>query len=316
MKLSELGGEVEFLKRVLRTDALPSSVLIPNGDDAAVFEVGGKLIAVSTDAFVEGIHFSFEFSKPNQVGAKVIEASLSDIVAVGGKPNFVLISLCTPKETDISLLDSLYEGVYAACKRCNSVLLGGDLTASPNKITISITAIGEVVSKKNLCPRSGAKPDDLIFVTGPLGTSHAGFRALEKNISGFEEIKTAHQSPKCRVDIIDKIAPIATSMIDISDGLSSEISHIAAASNCGAVIYEREIPILPEVKQVAALLNENPYDYAWSGGEDYELLYTVPEGHAAQAVGTKIGVVTGEEVLVERSDKREKIIATGFDHYR
>lgn len=315
MRLKDFGGEFSFLERVIGS-CPDSSIIVPNGDDAAVFRAGSEILAVSTDTIVEGDHFSFDYFTPTQVGIKAIESAASDIVAVGGKPRQIYISLCLPDDIEIERLDEIYHGINQACLRLGAYVLGGDTTHGA-QLVISVTVIGIIESEDRICPRSAAKPGDLIYVTGPLGSSMAGLRLFQKKVSGFEDIKKYHLEPSCRIDIIDRISPYANAMIDISDGLSSEIHHICRQSNCGAIIHESKVPLLERVIDVATMLGEDPYSYAYSGGEDYQLLYTIPSDLKDKAVGTEIGKITrAKEILLDGKDGMIIFENRGYDHFR
>ncbi len=314
MLLKEAGGEFAFIRRII-DENLDSKIIIPNGDDAAVFEVGNELMAISTDTIVERDHFSFDYFSPYQVGMKAIESSVSDIVAIGGRPKYIFLSLCLTKDTHIERMEEIYHGIGDACKRCSCVVLGGDTTHG-QQMVISVTVTGIVPSKKHLCPRSGAQPGDLIFTTGPLGGSLGGLLLLRKKAAGFDQIKKYHLEPKCRIDLADTLPLIANSMIDVSDGLSSEIHHICTQSNVGAIIDESKVPLPDGLAEVAKTFGKDPYTYAYSGGEDFQLVYTVPEKLKASAVGVEIGVITKEkEILIKKEDSLQKFENRGYDHF-
>jgi len=313
MLLKDIGGEFSFINRVSFKSTDPS-VLVPNGDDAAVFEVGGEIMAISTDTVVENDHFSFDYFTPYQVGKKAIESSVSDIIAIGGKPRFIFISLCLPKDTHIERMEEVYRGISDACKRCSCEVLGGDTTHGLQMI-ISVTVTGIIASKDRICTRSNAKPGDLIYVTGVLGGSIAGLALLRKKIEGFDKIKKFHLEPECRIDIIDKIAPYATSMIDVSDGLSSEIHHICKSSGVGAIIDESKVPLAQGIEEVAKLFGKSAYLYAYSGGEDFQLVYTISAKDKAHALGFEIGIVTQQDVLIKRNGEISNFENRGYDHF-
>lgn len=315
MRLKDVGGEFGFLERFWRP-ADSSQVVLPNGDDAAVVKIGGELVAISTDTIVEGDHFSLRYFSPQQIGIKAIESSVSDIVAVGGHPTYLFLSLVLPPDMQVELLEGVYQGMRSALERTGGEILGGDTTHGPTFV-VSVTVMGKIDKESHLCPRSGARPGDLVYLTGPVGSSMAGLRLFQTNTPGFEDVKRFHLEPRCRIDLIDQLAPIAGAMIDVSDGVSSEIHHICRASGCGAILREEALPILEQVHAAAARLNESAYTYAWSGGEDFQLLYTVAPEFEARALGTKIGIISsGREVLVERGGKSEPLLNRGYDHFR
>ena len=184
-------------------------------------------------------------------------------------------------------------------------------------MVISVTAVGFVESEKHLCPRSGAKEGDLVYLSGQLGDSGAGLKALKMSIKGFDDLKKRHLMPRCRFDVIDRIAPFASSMIDVSDGLSSELHHIARESRCGLLISEERIPVSQSVREFSKAVNKSPYDFVYSGGEDYELLYTIPKEYRDYSLGFEIGIVTkGKSVFVEREGVKRELKVQGYDHLK
>lgn len=314
MLLKELGSEFSFIERI-RCASEDARVILPNGDDAAVFERSGSFVAVSTDTIVEGDHFSRAYFKPEQIGIKAIESSVSDIVAVGARPSYVFLSLVIPDDMTVECMDGVYAGINQAAKRCAVSVLGGDTTHGATFV-ISVTVLGDLKTLDNLCPRHGAKPGDLVYITGPLGGAMAGLKLLRARTAGFDDVKRLHLEPRCRVDLLDALAPYATSMIDISDGLSSEIHHICKASACGAIIEESLVPQLPRVREVAKHFGDNPLDYAYSGGEDFELLYTIDPSEEKHAVGTKIGTITPSGVMLRRAGELIEFQNRGYDHFK
>jgi len=300
----ELSAETRLLQKILRPEpGFNPAIVVPNGDDAAVFRIGDELIAVTTDGMVEGRHFSFNYYSPKQVGSKAIESSVSDIVAMGGRPQYVFISISLPSAASDSLVLGIYQGVYQAAARVDCSLLGGDITTGTSELVITVSAMGRISSPRHLCTRSAARPGDLVFVTGQLGGSAAGLDMIQKGIPGFEDLKRKHLEARCRVDVIEQIAPHANAMIDVSDGLSSEIHHICRMSKCGAVLDEERIPISESVKLAAKAAGTNALKYAYGGGEDYELLYTIPAEDRKQAVGYEIGVIVEEQKIMRWRDQ-------------
>lgn len=315
MLIKEAGGEFAFINKIMGGQK-DQSVIVDNGDDAAVFLVNDQLVAVTTDTIVEGDHFSLEYFTPYQIGIKAIESSASDIVAMGGQPKFIFISLCLPRDTHIEPMQEIYRGMQAACQRNSCFILGGDTTHGAQMI-ISVTVLGFIDSMQSLCTRSAAKPGDLIYLSGHIGASTAGLKLLRSKIPNYAEIKNFHLEPKDRIDLIQQIAPYANAMIDISDGLSSEVHHICRMSCVGAVIEQEKIPVLDQVKEVAKLFDDPPYLYAYSGGEDFQLLYTIAPENKKYAVGHEIGVITQDlAVLVKVDCVLQKLENRGYDHFR
>jgi thiamine-monophosphate kinase len=312
-----IAGEFDFIRHIMQGGKKSAEIVLDNGDDAAVLRLGGALVALSVDTLVENRHFSFAWSTPYQIGFKAMESSLSDIVAVGGRPEFALIAITVPREILLSRAAEIYTGIRASCERTGTIVIGGDTTGGGNSLVISVTALGRVVDPQQLTPRSGARPGDLIFTSGVLGGSAAGLLAITEGLSGFDEIRRRHLEPQCRIDLAGNIGALATSMIDISDGLSSEITHICKASGVGCLIRERDIPLAGETLRLAQMTDRDPYLFAWDGGEDYELLFTVAPESRNRAPGVCIGeITTGPDLLVQRTGRREVIQSGGFDHFK
>ena len=312
----EIVSELALLKEILRPPQAGGRAVLANGDDAAVVRIGRELVAITTDALIEGHDFSFEYYSAPQAGAKAIEAAVSDLIAVGARPCGVVVALTLPSSTGVEQVQALYEGVYSACSRLECELLGGDLSNAGHAIELIVTAIGRVPDEASIRKRSGAHPGDLVFVTGELGGSAAGLRAIQAKLPGFEAAKKRHLQPRCRFDLLEALPAAVHAVIDVSDGLASEIHHICRASGCGAVLEASRIPTGVESNAVAAALGEDVLQYALHGGEDYELLYTIPESDRAAAIGTEIGCITREcGVFLERGGTRAPLVHGGYDHF-
>ena len=260
------------------------------GDDAAVLDPLGKKMVVSTDLLVEGIHFDPMYSPLKHLGYKAIVVNLSDIYAMNATPQQVTVSIAISNRYSVEALDELYDGILKACEYYKIDLIGGDTTSSPKGMTISVTAIGYADEAK-LVYRNGAKPGDILCVSGDLGSAFMGLQILERekqlylndpnietNLEEQEYIIGRQLKPEARWDIVhsfknDQIQP--TSMIDISDGLASEVFHICKQSKTGAIIEEVKIPIHPDTEQMALKFQIDPVICALNGGEDYELLFTI-----------------------------------------
>ena len=308
-------NETELLARLLDSAEPGAEVVVPNGDDAAVVRFGGELVAVTTDTVVGGRHFDAAISSPSDVGFKAIEAAASDIVAMGGKPRHVYIALSTPPNYEFAQLSELYRGIHRATRRLGAFVLGGDTTVGTGELVVTITVVGVIQSEVHLSTRSGARPGDLVCLSGPVGGAAAGLLAYRRNLSGFEGIKALHRLPECRLDLVDAVAPFATAMIDISDGLSSEIHHLCRMSGVGAKIVAESIPFDPETTQLAELLGVDRLSLALSGGDDYQLLYTLRAADRGVVSGAVIGEITESgRVLLERSGITEELPHTGYDH--
>ena len=265
------------------------------GDDAAVIDSGEKFMLVSTDMLVEGVHFDLMYAPMKHLGYKAVTVNLSDIYAMNGHPKQVTISLALSNRFSLEALDEFYAGVKLACDLYNVDLVGGDTTTSLSGLCISITVIGEV-EKEKIVYRSGANKNDLICVSGDLGAAYIGLQLLERekqifkdnslvqpDLEGMDYILERQLKPEARkeaVESLEKAGVVPTAMIDISDGLASELLHIASQSDCGITIYEDKLPIDPSTISGAENLGLDGTIAALNGGEDYELLFTIPQIHS------------------------------------
>ena len=285
-------GEFGLIKHLTEKIKLQNSSSLKGvGDDAAVLDYKDKRVLVTTDLLLEGIHFDLTYTPLKHLGYKAAVVNFSDIYAMNGQPKQITVSLGVSKRFSVEDLEEIYAGIYLACEKYGVDLVGGDTSASLTGLTISITCIGEGEEGK-IVYRNGAKANDLICVTGDLGSAYMGLQLLERekmvfsnhseNIQpDFEEKKYILQrqlKPEARKDIITALHEkviVPTAMMDISDGLSSELIHICSQSNTGCRIYEDKIPIHYEAAVMAEELNMNLVTAALNGGEDYELLFTV-----------------------------------------
>ena len=285
-------GEFGLIKHLTEKIKLQNSSSLKGvGDDAAVLDYKDKRVLVTTDLLLEGIHFDLTYMPLKHLGYKAAVVNFSDIYAMNGQPKQITVSLGVSKRFSVEDLEEIYAGIYLACEKYGVDLVGGDTSASLTGLTISITCIGEG-EEGNIVYRNGAKANDLICVTGDLGSAYMGLQLLERekmvfsnhseNIQpDFEEKKYILQrqlKPEARKDIIDALRKkriVPSAMMDISDGLSSELIHICSQSNTGCRIYEDKIPIHYEAAVMAEELNMNLVTAALNGGEDYELLFTV-----------------------------------------
>lgn len=292
-KLTDVNTLGEFgLIDHLTKDFLPTqpSTLLGIGDDAAIIKMGNKNMLISTDLLVEGIHFDPAYTPMKHLGYKAIIVNLSDICAMNGRPTQVTVSIALSSKYTVEALEELYEGIALACKLYHVDLVGGDTTSSTKGLVISVTAIGTADSDK-IVKRSTAKPGDIICVSGDLGAAYLGLQIMERekqlyldnpntkpDLENQEYLIKRQLKPEARQDMIDyfenaKLIP--TSMIDISDGLASELFHICTQSSVGAFIEEAKIPLHPDTEAGALNFNMDPITCALNGGEDYELLFTV-----------------------------------------
>jgi thiamine-monophosphate kinase len=323
MNIKEIGGEFALIDRLSAIIPMDHADLIAGvGDDAAVIRTSPEPAPyqlVTTDILVENQHFNRQWSTPEQIGIKAAECNISDIAAMGGRPTWMFISLVLSNDTDVAWAQELYTGINQCCRRYGIVVAGGDTTQGLVN-TVNITLLG-TVSQDNLCLRSHAQPGDLLMVTGDLGASAAALSLLKlgKTLNGH--LLQKHLAPTCRLDAAGTIAPLANAMIDISDGLGSEVHHICRQSNVGAEIYAEAIPIHDDLRAIGDELGKDPLDFALSGGEDYELLFSistdkVPILSKANLSFHEVGKIT------EKQDGRrlvtaggERKLPGGYDHF-
>jgi len=290
--IEELGefGLINHLTKNIKLSQ--QSTLKGVGDDAAVLDFKGKKVLVSTDMLLEGIHFDLAYTPLKHLGYKAVQVNLSDIYAMNGTAAQVTVSIGISSKFPLEAVEELYEGIYLACEKYNVDLIGGDTTSSKQGLVISVTAIG-YADEKDVTYRSGAEDGDLICVSGDLGGAYVGLQLLERekliylenpniqpDLEGKDYIVERQLKPEARKDVIDLLKGIdvkPTSMIDVSDGLASEILHICKQSNKGCNLYEDKIPLDPMTYETAREFNLDPTVCALSGGEDYELLFTVKQ---------------------------------------
>ena len=332
-------GEFGLIDHLTRNIELQNaSSILGVGDDAAVIDHFGKQTVVTTDLLIEGVHFDLVYTPLKHLGYKSVIANLSDIYAMNATPTQLVISLGISNRFSLEALDEFYEGIYAACNKYGVDLVGGDTTSSQKGFIISITAIGEVIPD-NFVKRNTAKKGDLICVSGDLGGAYVGLLFLEREKKIFIETPGVQPDleqetyvigrllkPEARKDIIDFLAKstiIPTAMMDISDGLSSEILHICKQSNLGCVLYEDKVPISEETRQAAFKFKIDPTACALSGGEDYELIFTIPPSEYDKLVLNEeisvVGYMTEPELgahIITKSGGRHPITAQGWNHLK
>lgn len=331
-------GEFGLIEHLLReNDTRNSSTVLSAGDDAAVIDNFGRQTVVSTDLLLEGIHFDLSYTPLKHLGYKSVVVNLSDIYAMNATPTQIVMSIGFSNRFSLEALDEFYAGVYAACEQYNVDLVGGDTSTSKKGFVISVTAIGEV-APDNYVKRSGAKSGDLICVSGELGGAFLGLTLLEREKKIFEETGAQPDlenqayivgrilKPEARKDIIEYFAEAnikPTSMMDLSDGLSSDIMHICKQSEVGCVLYEDKFPLNDEAKEFAYKLQLDPTACALSGGEDYELLFTVNQADY-ETIKTNpsisiIGYITDASEgkhLITRGGNKHELVAQGWNHLK
>lgn len=335
-EISQL-GEFGLIKYLTDNIALKNQSSIKGvGDDCAIIKYDNEETLVTTDLLMEGIHFDLTYVPLKHLGYKAAVVNFSDIYAMNGKPQQIVVALGISKRFTVEHIEALYSGIKLACEIYGVDLVGGDTTSSRAGLTISITCIGSA-SKEKITYRNGAKDSDLICVSGDLGAAYMGLQLLEREkiasagqadfqpqFQGKEYLIERQLKPEARKDIVaelDKLGIVPTSMIDISDGLSSDILHICQQSNVGCRIYEDRIPIDYQTAIMAEELNMNLVTAALNGGEDYELLFTVPlhmHEQIEKITGIKIiGHITKLELgsaLITRDGAEIPLTAQGWNH--
>jgi thiamine-monophosphate kinase len=333
-------GEFGWIERI--SNIIPiqhENTIKAIGDDAAVINIPqDEQLLISTDTMVEGVHFDLSFHPVAHLGFKAITTAISDIYAMNGFAKQVLVSLAISSKVTVEFLDEFYRGVKIACKKYEVDLIGGDTTSTQRGIVINVTAIG-TQKPRRIVYRSGAQENDLIVVTGDLGGAFMGLQILNREkavfaqhpeaqpeLGGYEYILQCQLKPECRLDVInqlDALDIIPTSMIDISDGLSSEALHLAKQSNKGMIIYEDKLPLDDLTRDTANMLGYDPTTVALNGGEDYELLFTVPQSAEEKLrnlpdftiIGYVDSPVEGSN-LISRGKNKYPLTAQGWNHFK
>src|SRR5437588_1898163 len=281
-------GEFGLIARI--TAGLPQSpdVIVGVGDDAAILDIGGEEVLVATcDAQVEDTHFRLHHTKAYDIGRRALAVNLSDIAAMGARPRFALISLLLPPTLDVAVLDGIYAGLWEEAAQFDVALVGGNIARNAERLIIDITILG-TGTRNRLLRRNNAKPGEVVMVTGSLGAAAAGLLVSEDEqlaakvpAESLDAALAAQCTPTPRVVAGQWLAQHdVTTAIDVSDGLAADLSHICEASGVGAQIEAEALPIRPEVATIATLAGRDPQDLALFGGEDYELLFTVPADRA------------------------------------
>lgn len=337
--ISEL-GEFGLIDRITSkfTTRNPELLTKGIGDDAAVINLGaGQVMLVSTDLLIEGVHFDLSYMPLRHLGYKAVAVNLSDIFAMNAIPYGVTVSIAMSSRFTVEAMEELYEGVRLACEQWNVDLIGGDTTGAQQGLTISVTALGNA-REDQVVYRDGAKPNDLVCVTGDVGSAYAGFLILDReketflknpemqpDLSDFDYVIGRQLKPEPRGDVIQKLRELGvqpTAMMDISDGLAGELLHICKASNTGVTIYMNKLPIDYQTIKVSEEFNIGPGTFGLNGGEDYELVFTVPlaayEKIKGQAEVHIIGKITDDnkqkEVILENG-VTTTLEAQGWKHF-
>ena len=303
------------------------------GDDAAVLDFGDSEVLISKDLLVEGIHFDLGYVPLKHLCYKAAVVNFSDIYAMNGTPSQLLVGMAVSSRFPVEALEEIYAGLLLACSRYGVDLVGGDTTSSQSGLVLSVTAVGHVAKGKSV-QRDGAQAGDLLVVTGDLGAAYMGLQVLEREkaayqanpnlqpeLQGHEYVLERQLKPEARKDIsalLAELGVIPTSMMDISDGLSSEILHLGTQSGVGCTIYEDKIPMDPQMMHLAEEFGINPITAVLNGGEDYELLFTIPIADFYKIKGnpslTPIGHMTADKVfqMVTNSGQAVALEAQGW----
>ena len=333
--LSELGefGLIDHLTQHFKI--IHSTTIKGIGDDAAVIDFKEEKAVVTTDLLVEGVHFDLAYMPLKHLGYKSVMVNLSDVYAMNAKPKQITVSIAVSNRFPLEALEELYSGIELAAKLYKIDVVGGDTTSSTSGLLISITALGGA-NEEDLVYRSGAKPNDLLVVTGDLGAAYMGLQVLERenevfkvnpqsqpDLEPYSYLVERQLKPEARQDIPPLLKALEvkpTSMIDISDGLSSEIIHLCKSSKVGANLFEEKIPLDPAVISVCEEFEIDSTTIALSGGEDYELLFTIDQADYEKIKGnpnfTVIGHMTEENEgmhLVTRANQKIPLIARGWN---
>lgn len=337
-EISTLGefGLIDFLTKNIEIQN--AGTLVGVGDDAAVLDHFGKQIVLTTDLLVEGVHFDLMYTPLKHLGYKSVIVNLSDVYAMNAEPEQFLLSVAISNRFSVEAMNEFYEGVYLACEKYQVDLVGGDTTSSASGLVVSGTAVGAVAPEQYVL-RSTAKKGDLLCVSGDLGAAYLGLQLLEREKKIYLESPEVQPDleqqtyvlqrllkPEARRDIItflqdNKIVP--TAMMDVSDGISSDVLHICKQSNVGCVIYEDKIPVHPDTVQLALKLGIDPTTCALHGGEDYELLFTIKqEDHDKIVLSEDISVIgymtdaSEGTVLETKSGNKHKLTAQGWAAFK
>lgn len=329
-------GEFGLISHITKNFTINQESTIKGiGDDAAVLDFKTKNVVVSTDLLVEGVHFDLSYMPLKHLGYKAVVVNVSDICAMNAVPTQVTVSIAVSNRFPLEAIEELYEGIRLACDAYKVDLIGGDTTSSTTGLLISVTALGEVTTNK-VVYRSGAQDNDLLVVTGDIGSAYMGLQVLERekqvflvnpqnqpDLEEYSYIIERQLKPEARTDIkelLNKLEIKPTSMIDVSDGISSEIMHICKASGVGCNLYEDKLPLDPQFINVCEEFNLDSTTIAINGGEDYELLFTIPMSDFEKIKGNPNMSIIGHMVpegegihLVTRENTKLPLKARGWN---
>ena len=334
-------GEFGLIAHLRDTLGTPTddAVQLGIGDDAAVYAVDDDTVhAITTDVLIEGIHFDRTFVPMEHLGFKAISVNVSDVVAMNATPRYATVALGIPESASVEMMETLYKGMRQACQAYDMTIVGGD-TSGAHSLSLSVTVVGEA-APESVVPRSGATVGDKVCVTGDLGASYAGLKVLllhrqqleeegesfQPALDPFSYVIRRHLAPPAQLKTVRTWADVGvrpTSLIDVSDGLASEVNHICEASGVGATVYEPALPIHPETRNTATEFGDDVDAYALFGGEDYELVFTMAE-EDLDALDPQTYNIVGDitewdddaPVHIQRADgERMPLRPSGFDHF-
>jgi len=323
LKLAEL-GEFGLIDRIAHRVAPSPSVPLGIGDDAAaLLPSPGTLTLITCDMLLEGVHFDLAFCDPQSLGRKSLSVNLSDLAAMGAKPRHVLLGIALPADISLEFMDGFMAGIMEQAERFGVTLVGGDTCASKGGVAVSITALGEQRPER-VVKRSGAAAGDLVYVTGTVGDAAAGLRELRGGArQGFLVSRQLDPQPRVAAGVALAEAGLASAMIDVSDGVVADLTHICELSGVGASLELSRLPLSDEYR---ATCGADPFALALSGGEDYELLFSVPKGRGGEAeallqgLGLKVSMIgeitAGSGVkLINPDGSSYQLAQRGFDHF-
>lgn len=329
-------GEFGLIKHLTEHFKIAQETTVKGiGDDAAVIDHNGLKTLVTTDLLVEGIHFNLAYMPLKHLGYKAVMVNLSDVYAMNGNATQITVSIAVSNRFPLEALEELYAGIELACKTYNVDLIGGDTTSSQTGLLISVTAIG-TAKEEAIVYRNGAKPNDLLVISGDVGAAYLGLQVLERERKVFEVNPNAQPDldpytylverqlkPEARKDVpklLNELGILPTSMIDVSDGVSSEVIHLCKNSGVGCNVYEDKLPLDPQVISTAEEFEMDSTVIALNGGEDYELLFTIAQDDFEKIKGnpnfTIIGHMTEENEgisLITRANQKMELTAQGWD---
>ena len=322
-------GERALIQRITARLAIPSWVVVGPGDDAAVVEPArGALDVLTTDVQVEGVHFDRRFVPPDAIGHRALAVNLSDLAAMGARPRAALLSLVLPDALDVAVVDGLLDGLLALADAHRIAVVGGNISRSPGPLMVDVTATG-TIRRRRILTRAGARPGDGVYVTGTIGDALVGLRSLQERADlqvGPCAERYLRPEPRLRAGMLLAGNRAVSACMDLSDGLADGVRQIAAASLVGMTIDADALPVGGDARRWHEAHGDDPVEAALHGGDDYELLFTVPPARDARLRGvrrmmpnlpiTKIGVVTRGRQLILRAADGDRELPEGFEHFR